>query len=199
MPPAVTILPSPAMISVPGPMTMSTPGWMSGLPALPMAAMRPSLMADIRLHDAPMVEDQRVGDDGIDGAGRAGTLALAHAVADHLAAAELHLLAIDGEIALDLDEELGIGEANAVAGGRAEHMRHRRGAGCGWSSCRLVQRPGDLAAEALGDPCAHKGDEADLASSGRARSARRCRQECRAGSRAPLARSKESAGLVSKK
>ena len=45
MPPAVTILPSPAMISVPGPMTMSTPGWMSGLPALPIAAMRPSLSA----------------------------------------------------------------------------------------------------------------------------------------------------------
>ena len=40
MPPAVTIIPSPAMISVPGPMTMSTPGCTSGLPALPMAAMR---------------------------------------------------------------------------------------------------------------------------------------------------------------
>ncbi len=40
-PPAVTIMPSPAMISVPGPMTMVTPGWISGLPALPMAAMRP--------------------------------------------------------------------------------------------------------------------------------------------------------------
>ena len=44
MPPAVTIMPSPAMISVPGPMTMSTPGCTSGLPALPMAAMRPPLM-----------------------------------------------------------------------------------------------------------------------------------------------------------
>ncbi len=42
MPPAVRIRPSPAMASVPGPMTMSTPGWTSGLPALPMAAMRPS-------------------------------------------------------------------------------------------------------------------------------------------------------------
>ena len=41
-PPAVRILPSPAMTSVPGPMTMVTPGWVSGLPALPMAAMRPS-------------------------------------------------------------------------------------------------------------------------------------------------------------
>ena len=39
-PPAVTIRPSQLMISVPGPMTMSTPGWVSGLPALPMAAMR---------------------------------------------------------------------------------------------------------------------------------------------------------------
>ena len=36
--------------------------------------------------------------------------ALPHAVADHLAAAELHLLAIGGEILLDLDEELGVGE-----------------------------------------------------------------------------------------
>ncbi len=42
-PPAVRILPSPAITSVPGPMTMVTFGWISGLPALPMAAMRPSL------------------------------------------------------------------------------------------------------------------------------------------------------------
>ena len=84
------------------------------------------LDADVRLHDAPMVEDQRIGDDGVDRALGAAALALAHAVADHLAAAELHLLAIDREIALDLDEELGIGEPDAVAGGRPEHMRHRR-------------------------------------------------------------------------
>ena len=45
MPPAVTIMPSPAMISVPGPMTIVTPGWMSGLPALPMPLMRPPLIA----------------------------------------------------------------------------------------------------------------------------------------------------------
>ncbi len=45
MPPAVRILPSPAMISVPGPMTMVTPGWMSGLPALPILPMRPATMA----------------------------------------------------------------------------------------------------------------------------------------------------------
>ena len=45
-PPAVTILPSPAMISVPGPMTSrgSTPFWVSGLPDLPTATIRPSRM-----------------------------------------------------------------------------------------------------------------------------------------------------------
>ena len=41
-PPAVRIRPSPAMISVPGPMMMSTPACVSGLPALPIAAIRPS-------------------------------------------------------------------------------------------------------------------------------------------------------------
>ena len=45
MPPAVTIMPSPAMISVLAPITMSTAGWMSGLPALPSFAIFPSLIA----------------------------------------------------------------------------------------------------------------------------------------------------------
>ena len=44
-PPAVRIFPSPAMMSVPGPITMVTPGWISGLPALPIAAIMPSLIA----------------------------------------------------------------------------------------------------------------------------------------------------------
>ncbi|MGX1256361.1 hypothetical protein AB7M37_000857 [Sinorhizobium fredii] len=42
MPPAVTILPSPAIASVPGPTMIFTPGWVSGLPALPIATIRPS-------------------------------------------------------------------------------------------------------------------------------------------------------------
>jgi hypothetical protein len=74
------------------------------------------LQADIGLVDAGVIDDQRVGDDGVDGAAGAGDLGLAHAVADHLAAAELHLLAIGGEVALDLDEELGVGKAHLVAG-----------------------------------------------------------------------------------
>ena len=45
-PPAVTIFPSPAITSVAAPMTMPevTPAMRSGLPALPMATMRPSRM-----------------------------------------------------------------------------------------------------------------------------------------------------------
>ena len=77
--------------------------------------------ADIGLDDAPVVEDHGVGDDGVDGALGAGRLALPHAVADHLAAAELDLLAVDRAVALDLDDELGIGEPQPVAGRRPEH------------------------------------------------------------------------------
>ncbi len=73
-----------------------------------------------------VVDDQRIGDDGVDRALGARHLALAHAVADDLAAAEFHLLAVDGEILLDLDEEFGVGEPHLVADGRAEHLRHRR-------------------------------------------------------------------------
>ena len=66
-PPAVRILPSPAMTSVPGPMTMSTPGCVSGLPALPIVVDAPVAQADVGLVDAGVVDDQRVGDDGVDG------------------------------------------------------------------------------------------------------------------------------------
>jgi hypothetical protein len=61
-----------------------------------------------------MVEDEGVGDHRIDGTLRIRDLALSHAVADHLAAAELHLLAIRGEIPLDLDHEFGVGKPHLI-------------------------------------------------------------------------------------
>ncbi len=122
-PPAVTMRPSPAMTSVPGPMMMSTPGWISGLPALPTRAMRPVDNADVGFDDAgDGIDDQRIGDDGVDGAGGVGQLALSHTIADHLAAAELHLLAIGRQILRHLDDEIGVGEPHPVAGGRPEHV-----------------------------------------------------------------------------
>ena len=48
--------------------------------------------------------------------------ALPHAVADHLAATEFHLLAVSREILLDLDEQLGVGEPHAVTFGWTEHV-----------------------------------------------------------------------------
>src|SRR5712672_1956415 len=80
------------------------------------------LDGDIRLHDPPMVDDQRIGDDGIGRALLVGDLRLSHAVTDHLAAAELYFLAIDREILLHLDDEIGIGEPNPIAGGGPEHV-----------------------------------------------------------------------------
>ena len=121
-PPAVRILPSPAITSVPGTDDDGDAGLDVGIAGLADGRDEPVLQADVGFDDPPMVEDDRVGDDGVDGAARARRLRLAHAVADHLAAAELHLLAVSGEILLDLDDELGVGEADPVAGRGAEHL-----------------------------------------------------------------------------
>ena len=75
--------------------------------------------ADIGLHDPPPIEDQGVGDHRVHRPVGAGGLGLTHPIADHLAAAELHLIAVNGEILLHLEDQLGVGEAQAVAGGGA--------------------------------------------------------------------------------
>ena len=100
---------------------MSTPGWMSGLPALPSFAILPSLIArsHLTMPHQSMTSALVI---TVSAQSFAHALALAHAVADHLAAAELHFLAVDGEIAFDFDDEIGIGEAHAIADRRAEHL-----------------------------------------------------------------------------
>ena len=77
---------------------------------------------DVRFHDAPVIDDQRIGDDRVGRALLVGHLRLAHAVADHLAATELHFLAIGGEILFHLDDEIGIGKPHPVADGGTEHV-----------------------------------------------------------------------------
>ncbi len=83
---------------------------------------QPVTDADIGFDDAPVIDDQRIGDDGIDRALRLGALRLAHPVADHLAAAEFHLFAGKREIFFPLHPELGIGEPHPVADGGAIHI-----------------------------------------------------------------------------
>ncbi len=80
------------------------------------------LEADIRLENTRHVDHEGIGNDRIDSALGAGALGLPHAIPDHLAAAELYLLAIGGEVILHLDDELGIGEAHAIARGGAIHV-----------------------------------------------------------------------------
>ena len=81
-----------------------------------------ALDAHVGLDDAPMVEDERVGDDRVDGAG-GGELALSHPVPDHLAAPELDLLAGDRAVGLHLDHQLGVPEPDAIPGSGTEHLR----------------------------------------------------------------------------
>ena len=122
-PPAVRILPSPEMTSVPGPISRSgcTPSATSGLPARPRATMRPSLDADVGPDDAAVVEHDGVGDDRVEGPLGTGPGALRHRLADRLPAAEHGLLAACGQVGLDLDPQVGVGEANLVADRRPEH------------------------------------------------------------------------------
>src|SRR5262245_55530374 len=103
-----------------------------GIASLAYCSNTPIPNGNIGLRNSPVVENQRVGDDGIDRALAAGTLRLTHAVADHFPASELHLLAIDREVLLHLDDEVGIREANPVADRGAKHLRigvatHRTG------------------------------------------------------------------------
>jgi len=85
------------------------------------------LDSDVGLDDPQDgIEDQRVGDDEVERLGIEGGRGLAHAVADHLAAAELDLVsvaaALGDEVAFNLDEQVGIGEPDPIAHGRAEHF-----------------------------------------------------------------------------
>src|SRR5206468_2776461 len=73
---------------------------------------------DVGLDDAAPVDDQRVRDHHVERIGVADALLLAHAIAQHLAAAELALVAVRGVIALDLEPQLGVAEPHAIAGGR---------------------------------------------------------------------------------
>ena len=79
--------------------------------------------ADIGADDAPPVQDDRVRDDGVEGAVRPRRRRLRHGLADRLAAAEDGLLAADGEVALDLDPQVGVAEAHLVAHRRAVDRR----------------------------------------------------------------------------
>ena len=72
-----------------------------------------------------------IGDDEIENAVlslRGACAALAHAVANHFAAAEGDFVAVYGEVLLDFDHQFGVGQPDAVAGGGAVEV----GVGTAW-------------------------------------------------------------------
>ena len=80
----------------------------------------PILNADITLDNAPVVDNQRIGNDKVEHPLIArGPATLPHPIADHLAATKGNLIAIDSEIFFNFDDQFGVGQPDAVAGGRA--------------------------------------------------------------------------------
>mmetsp|Transcript_11918 Transcript_11918/g.25924 ORF Transcript_11918/g.25924 Transcript_11918/m.25924 type:complete len:507 (-) Transcript_11918:121-1641(-) len=79
-----------------------------------------SLDPDVGLDDPQRgVEDDGVGDDAIEGEGGGDGGHLSHSLAEGLAPAEFALVAVVGEVGFDAEEEGGVSEAEAVAGGGA--------------------------------------------------------------------------------
>ncbi|MNP29541.1 hypothetical protein D3C76_1225700 [compost metagenome] len=97
------------------------PGLHIGITGFADAMDASVLDADVRLDDAPVVDDQRVGQHQVHGLGGE-HLTLAHAVADHLAATELDLFAVSREVLFHLDPQLGVGQTHTVTDGGAEHV-----------------------------------------------------------------------------
>ena len=69
-----------------------------------------------------MVDDEGVSDNSVHGPICARGLSLAHAVADDFAAAEFDLFTIGGEVFFYLDNQVGVSEAELVAGSWAVHV-----------------------------------------------------------------------------
>src|SRR5262245_5723936 len=181
-----------------------------GIASLAYCSNTPILNGNIGLRNSPMVENQRVGDDGIDRALTAGTLRLTHAVADDFPASKLHLFAISREVVLHLDGQVGIGEAYLVPDGRTKHLRiggtaHSVGhAGYlndpGEKSSRwyLWQCSHDGLVEAKNQARAPVGDQANFAGEARLEAHRRSRRNVQAIPKGSLSIKSESPVGLSK-
>ena len=144
----------------------------------------------VGLDDSPVVEHHHAGDDGVGGAVGARGAALPHGLADHLAATEHRFLTgqsrATGAVLGDLDQQVGVGEPDPVAGGGPEqlrvpvasekcHVRSPRGyrgrwrRACRWRRARCRTPRG----------CRRAGP-ASPSSRCPVRIAPRCRRECRA-------------------
>lgn len=79
------------------------------------------LQADVGFDDAPPIEYQGVGDDGVHH-GVISPLALAHAIADDFASAKFYFVAVVGGVAFNLDPQFGVAQADSVTHCGAVHV-----------------------------------------------------------------------------
>src|SRR5262249_54155877 len=75
------------------------------------------------LHNSPMVENDRIGYNGVDRAFTACPLRLPHSIANDLSPSKLHFFAIGRKILFHLNHEVSIGKAQSVAHSWPEHLR----------------------------------------------------------------------------
>ena len=126
MPPAVTIRSSPAITSVPA--TDDHAGRHTvhdvGIAGLADRDDTPAADANVGLDDSPVVEDYGVGDDEVERAlGRSTQWRIGPYRRAELCRRRIWLLRRQRQISFDFDEQIGVGQADAVARGRAIKFR----------------------------------------------------------------------------
>ena len=126
MAPAVTMRPLPAMTSVDGSDHQVRVHARHDVGVARLADRGDATVTntDVGLDDSPVIDDHRTGDDGVRGALGPGGARLAHRLAKHLAAAEHRFVTRQPRPATavlgDLDEQVGVRQPDAVAGGGSE-------------------------------------------------------------------------------
>ena len=107
IPPAVMILPSPAMTSVPAPTTRSGCHAIHDIWIASLANARDETVLDtnVGLVDTRPIDDQRIGNDGVNDLFVLSTRRLSHALTDRLATTKRALITISCQILLNLDPQ----------------------------------------------------------------------------------------------
>ena len=83
----------------------------------------PAANADVRFNDSPMVDDDGVCDDEVQGAlCGSSCCGLAHSVAKYFSAAEFGFIAGSGKIALDFHKQIGISQPYTITRRRAVEL-----------------------------------------------------------------------------
>mmetsp|Transcript_11609 Transcript_11609/g.54024 ORF Transcript_11609/g.54024 Transcript_11609/m.54024 type:complete len:397 (-) Transcript_11609:22-1212(-) len=92
-----------------------------GVTSLAYARDHTVLDPHVRLVYASVVDDERVGDDGVERDGCVDAALLTHTLPQSLTASELALVAVHAQVLLHRDPQVGIAKTNLVPNGRAVH------------------------------------------------------------------------------